>query len=100
MTSVIILAFMAGVLFIMGLPHLVKGVMGKGYMMPFGFSESATKSVVWGWLNWVVAVLLWHIAPMRSHPRAAFVAAAVGVLLTGLWMSTMGEKTHRAKKEA
>lgn len=100
MTSVIILAFIAGVLFVGGLPHLVKGVMGKSYMMPMGGKESPMASVFWGWLNWLVAVILWHIAPMRYHPRAAFIAAAVGVLLAGLWMSTMGGKTGRSKKEA
>lgn len=100
MTSVIILAFLAGVLFVMGLPHIVKGVMGKSYMLPAGGKESPMASVFWGWLNWVVAVILWHVAPMRYHPRAAFIAAAVGVLLTGLWMSTMGAKTGRSKKEA
>lgn len=100
MTSVIILAFLAGVLFVMGLPHLVKGVMGKSYMMPMGGKESPMASVFWGWLNWVVAVILWHIAPMRYHPRAAFIAAAAAVLLAGLWMSTMRGKSGRSKKEA
>ena len=99
MTSVIILAFLAGFLFVGGLPHLVKGVMGKGYMMPFGFSESATKSVIWGWLNWVVAVLLWHIAPMRSHPRAAFAAVAIGVLVAGLAMSNMKYKGRKHSRD-
>ncbi len=99
MTSVVILAFIAGVLFVMGLPHIVKGVMGKSYMMPMGGKESPMASVFWGWLNWVVAVLLWHIAPMRSHPRAAFVAVALGVLLAGLQMSTMGAKNRHAKSE-
>lgn len=97
MTSVVILAFLAGFLFVGGLPHLVKGSMGKSYMMPMGFGESALKSVVWGWLLWVVAVLLWHIAPMRFHPRAAFIAAAVGVLVAGVWMSGMAPKTRHEK---
>lgn len=98
MTSVIILGFLAGFLFVGGLPHFIKGVMGKAYPLPFGSMESAMTSVVWGWANWVVAVLLWHIAPMRSHPRAAFVAVAVGLLVAGLLMSNMQVKTpHHAK---
>lgn len=95
MTSVIILGFIAGFLFVSGLPHLIKGVMGKAYPMPFGSMESAMASVVWGWLNWVVAVLLWHVAPMSSHPRATFVAVAAGVLVSGLLMSNMKVKTPR-----
>lgn len=100
MTSVIILAFIAGVLFVGGLPQFVKGVMGKSYVRGV---ESPMVSVVWGWVCWVVAVLLWHVAPMRLHPRAAFAAAAVGVLAAGLVMSTMrgGAKVPRRRaKEA
>jgi hypothetical protein len=93
MTSVIILGLLAGFLFVGGLPHFIKGIMGKAYPMPFGQEGSAIKSVIWGWLNWVVAVLLWHIAPMHNHPRAAFAAVSVGVLVTGLLMSNMKYKT-------
>jgi|GEM_PF-1178015 len=93
MTSVIIMGLLAGFFFTGGLPHFTKGVMGKSYPMPMGGMDSAMVSVVWGWANWVVAVLLWHIAPMHSHPRAAFVAVAVGVLVTGLLMSNMKYKT-------
>lgn len=97
MTSVIIMGLLAGFFFTGGLPHFIKGIMGKAFPMPFGQSESAIKSVVWGWLNWVVAVLLWHTAPMAGHPRAAFVAVAVGVLVTGLMMSNMKYKTRSSK---
>ncbi len=99
MTSVIIMGLLAGFLFVGGLPHFIKGVMGKAYPMPFGSMETAAASVVWGWLNWVVAVLLWHVAPMRVHPRAAFVSVSLGVLVTGLLMSNMkykGRKPSRA----
>jgi hypothetical protein len=99
MTSVIIMGLLAGFFFVGGLPHFIKGIMGKGYPMPMGQATSAAKSVVWGWVNWVVAVLLWHVAPMRSHPRAAFVAVAVGVLVTGLLMSNMKYPKTRAHAE-
>src|SRR5579864_4900609 len=99
MTSVIILGLLAGFFFVGGLPHFIKGVMGKSYPMPFGSMESATASVVWGWLNWVVAVLLWHVAPMHSHPRAAFVAVAIGVLVTGLLMSNMKYKGRKHSRD-
>lgn len=97
MTSVIIMGLLAGFFFTGGLPHFIKGIMGKAFPMPFGQAGSAVKSVVWGWLNWVVAVLLWHVAPMHSHPRAAFAAVAVGVLVTGLLMSNMKYKTSADK---
>ena len=93
MTSVIIIGLLVGFLAVGGLPHFIMGVKGKAYPMPFGQSESATKSVVWGWLNWVVAAMLWHVAPMRFHARAAFLGVAVGVLVTGLMMSNMKSKS-------
>jgi hypothetical protein len=99
MTSVIIMGLLAGFFFTGGLPHFIKGVMGKGYPMPMGQATSAAKSVVWGWLNWVVAAMLWHVAPMRFHARAAFVGVAVGALVTGLLMSNMKYKT-KGRKEA
>lgn len=86
MTSVIILGFVAGALFVIGLPHLVRGVAGKKFPTLIGTSNPYA-NVVFGWAAWVVAVLLWHVAPMSAHPRAAFVAAAAGVLLGG-WLKT------------
>jgi phosphatidylserine synthase len=98
MTSVIIMGLLAGFLFVGGLPHFVTGIMGKGYPMPMGQATSAFKSVIWGWANWVVAVLLWHVAPMHAHPRAAFTAVVVSVLVSGLLMSNMKyPKTHHAE---
>jgi hypothetical protein len=101
MTSVIIMGLLAGALFIYGLPHLASGAMGKTYKSPLG--DSAMVNVTWGWLAWVIGVLLWHIAPMRLHPRAAFVAVAIGVLVMGWVMSSETVTVPRrraAKKEA
>lgn len=100
MTSVIIMGLLAGFFFTGGLPHFIKGIMGKAHPMPFGGLDSAAGNVVWGWVNWVVAVLLWHVAPMRFHPRAAFVAVAVGVLVTGLLMANMKLKTPPRRRAA
>ena len=89
MTSVIIMGVLAGILFSFGLPHLVRGAAGKKFMTPLGQNRSAIENVLWGWVFWVVAVLLWHIAPMATHPRAAFVATAGGVLAGALVMAMM-----------
>jgi hypothetical protein len=94
MTSVIILGFLAGALFIYGLPYLARGAAGKNLVMPFGDSPAAC--FVWGWVCWVVAVLLWHAAPMHLHPRAAFVGVALGVLVVG-WAMTTGRLTARRR---
>ncbi|HVS79349.1 MAG TPA: hypothetical protein VHD84_03645 [Candidatus Saccharimonadales bacterium] len=100
MTSVLIMGFLAGALVVNGLPHIVSGASGKTRHTPFGDSSSAAANVVWGWLNWVVAVLLWHVAPMRFHPRATFVAAAIGALVSGLALASAGEKQPRRSRKA
>lgn len=89
MTSVIIMGALAGVSFSFGLPHLVRGAAGKKFMTPLGQNRSAIENVLWGWVFWVVAVLLWHVAPMAAHPRAAFVATAGGVLVGALGMAML-----------
>ena len=86
MISVLIVGFLAGFLVGGGVPLYIKGATGQKYMTPFGQTTTPTSNVVWAWLNFVVAALLWHIAPMRGHPRAAFAAVAVGVLVVGLMM--------------
>ena len=96
MTSVLILGFLAGALAAGGVAHFLVGV--KGAKMPtLGMQMSAAVGVFWGWLELVAAVLLWHVAPMATHPRAAFVAVAVGVLLAGLVMSLnwLGKLVHK-----
>ena len=96
MTSVIILGFIVGVLAGNGLPYFVAGAKGYGSKL-VGMPTSAAVNVLWGWLNFVVAVLVWHVAPMRVHPRAAFAAVAVGVLFIGLLLSLVWPK-HNHKK--
>lgn len=95
MTSVIILGFLAGALFIYGLPYLARGTASKNLVSPFGDKPEA--SVAWGWVCWVVAVLLWHIAPMHLHPRAAFVGVALGVLVVG-WAVAAGRLMAFARR--
>ncbi len=89
MVSVLILGFIAGLLFINGLPSLVRGAAGKKHRAPWNKSASAAENVVYGWLNFGAAVLAWHTAPMSAHPRAAFIAVAGGVLVGGLVLARM-----------
>ncbi|HUD03861.1 MAG TPA: hypothetical protein VMR51_03680 [Patescibacteria group bacterium] len=96
MTSVIILGGIVGLLAGMGLPYFVVGAKGYGAKI-FGMPSSAAVNVVWGWLSFVAAGLLWHVAPMKVHPRAAFAAVAVGVLIAGLVLSMIWPK-HDHKK--
>ncbi len=96
MTSVLILGFVVGVLGVFGLLHFITAA--KGTKMPvFGMQAPAVLGVFWGWLELVGAALLWHVAPMATHPRAAFVAVAVGVLVAGKVMALdwLGKVIHK-----
>ena len=99
MASVLILSFLAAFLAAGALAHYISGVTGKALAMPFGDWSSPTASVIWGLVLGVVAVILWHLAPMRFHARAASLGALLGLLVAGLWMAKMPTKTvhHREK---
>lgn len=97
MVSVLILGFLAGGIFANGLVHFVKGSLGKSLPIPLLGNSSAMVNVTWGWIDGVIAVLLWHVAPMANHPRAAFIAAAVGVLLVGWCLAAYMGKHAKAK---
>jgi hypothetical protein len=84
MLSVLIVGLIVGALSVNGVPYLIKGITGESHSTPFGKPASPAQTVVWGWLNLAVAAIVWHLAPMRVHPRAAFLAVALGVLVLGL----------------
>jgi len=95
MISVLILGFVVGALATSGLPNFLKGISGEKHKPIVGPSGSATESVVWGWLSLAVSAILWHFAPMRTHPRAAFVAVSLGALVMGLWLATSSSKRSK-----
>ncbi len=96
MISVLILGFLTGVLLSNGLPHFIRGLTGQKYPTPFSKPGSAVENIAWGWLNFVAAALLWHLAPMRHHPRAAFLAVAFGILFAALALADRQAK-HAGK---
>ena len=95
MISVLIIGFFVGALAASGVPNLVKGISGEKHKPIVGPAGSAVESVIWGWLSLVLAAVLWHFAPMRSHPRAAFVAVALGVLVIGIWFAASHSKRSK-----
>jgi uncharacterized membrane protein YeaQ/YmgE (transglycosylase-associated protein family) len=85
---VIILSFLGGVMAGNAFPHFVRGITKKRY--PTRFGNGPITNVVAGWAGLVVAVLLLSWAHVGQHPAWAFGAAAVGVLLIGLFHAGPG----------
>ena len=98
MVSVLIVGFLAGVLAANGVPNFVRGVSGKKHRPIVGPTGSAMEGVVWGWLSLGIAAVVWHLAPMASHPRAAFAGVAAGVLVMGLALAASSGKKSATPK--
>lgn len=82
--------FFAGAFLANGIPHFVCGVCGKPFRTPFvrihgGDASPANVNVVWGWLNLLVAYLLFlDVGPRYLGSLIDTVAAGAGMLLMGL----------------
>jgi hypothetical protein len=84
--------FFGGVFLANGIPHFVNGVCGKPFRTPFVRMDeggnSPTVNVVWGWLNLLVAYLLFlDVGPRYLGSLPDTIASAAGVLLTGLMLA-------------
>lgn len=88
-----IVYFFAGAFLANSVPHLVQGICGNKFQTPFASppavgESSATVNVIWGWFNLVIAGLLLHyFFPPLPPPLGLCAAAAVGALLTALWLA-------------
>lgn len=85
--------FFGGVFLANGIPHFVSGVCGRPFRTPFvrlhgGSVSSAALNVFWGWLNLLVAYLLFvDVGPLYLGSLPDTVAAAGGMLLMGLLLA-------------
>ncbi|HUD06260.1 MAG TPA: hypothetical protein VMR34_00035 [Candidatus Saccharimonadales bacterium] len=62
-----ILYVVAGIIAANGIPHFLKGITGEKHMTPFGESSSAVSNVLWGVLNFVVAIVILHYLAINNH---------------------------------
>ncbi|MCT9929689.1 hypothetical protein N5079_05575 [Planotetraspora sp. A-T 1434] len=83
-----VLSFLAAVFGTNAVPHFVKGITKEPFPTPFG--PSPVINLVAGWGMFCLAGLLFAAADVRHDPRLAAVAAAVGVLLMGLFHARIG----------
>lgn len=76
-------AFFGGLFLINGVPHFVKGITGQTHMTPFKRVSSPYLNVVWGFLNFILGLLLLGFSsvgslnfPTRGEGLWAFILGA------------------------
>ena len=79
MIQAIALSFLAGLMGTNGIPHFVLGITAREY--PNLTGNSPVRNAVGGVGAFVIAGLLAVWAHLGDHPRAAVIAAVVGILL-------------------
>lgn len=87
MWQLYVYSFFAGLFGANGVPHFVKGVLGKKHQTPFGRPSSAMVNAIWGWANLVVAALLLYLAHTHQHRLRALALVALGSLLMSLLLA-------------
>jgi hypothetical protein len=88
------LAFLAGALGGNAIPHFVKGITKETY--PSVFGSTPVVNLLLGWSGLFLAVLAGMGANFTQRPVAGLIAAALGVLLLGLFHATVGTFGPRA----
>ena len=87
--------FFGGVFLANGIPHFVQGVCGRSFRTPFvgtapGRVSSPLTNVVWGWVNLLVAYLLFiDVGPRYLGSLPDTFASAAGVLIMGLILARL-----------
>lgn len=87
MWQLYVYSFIAGLFGANGVPHYIKGILGKKHQTPFGRPSSAIVNVLWGWANLVVAVLFLYFAHTHTHRLRALAMLALGSLLMSLLLA-------------
>ncbi len=92
MWQLYVYSFIAGLFGVNAIPHFIKGIFGKTFHTPFGESSSAMVNVIWGWLNFVAAMLLLYWANVHQHLLRAFVMVGLGTLLMSIILANSRSK--------
>ena len=88
MWQAIVFGFWGGVMGANGYPHFTRGITRKRY--PGAFGNGPVPNLIAGWVLLVIAAVLFYFAHVSRHPEWSIGAAAVGVLLMGLFHAGPG----------
>ncbi|MEU6594144.1 hypothetical protein ABZ923_33895 [Streptomyces sp. NPDC046881] len=84
----VVLSFLTGIFAANATPHFIKGITKERFPTPFG--DGPLVNLIAGWAMYVITVLLAVAAHAAERPVPAFAAAALGVLLMGIFHATIG----------
>jgi sterol desaturase/sphingolipid hydroxylase (fatty acid hydroxylase superfamily) len=88
MFTTVILSLLAGIWFGNGIPHFVRGITKESY--PCALGNGPIPNLIAGWLAIVTTPFWIYWAHIGEHIEAAWCAAAVGLLLIGLFHAGPG----------
>ncbi len=88
MIQAIVLTFLAGLMGTNGIPHFVQGITAREY--PNLTGNSPTDNAVGGLAAFAIAGALTAWAHVGDHPRAALIAAALGVVVMAVFHAQRG----------
>ena len=97
MIKLYILSFLAGLVATYGMPHFIKGITGEKFPIPFAGVRSATANAIWGWVSFVIAVLLLHFSHPWHHIYRAGGLFAIAALLMAMVLAQV-RTTHVTKR--
>jgi hypothetical protein len=84
----IVLGFLAGLMGLNALPHLIRGITAQEY--PNLTGNSPVRNAVAGWGGLVIAGLLAAWSRAGEHPWTAFAAVALGALVMVVFHASGG----------
>ncbi|MBB4233673.1 hypothetical protein [Rhizobium esperanzae] len=91
--------FIAAAFLTNGIPHFVNGVSGRAFRIPLaqqGRLGSPMANVVWGWVNFLIAFLLFaNIGPLYIGTPGDTIFVAAGMLVAGVLLARFFEGSAR-----
>jgi len=88
MWQAIVFGFWGGAMGANGYPHFTRGITKERY--PSALGNGPVPNLIAGWVLFVIAAVLFYFAHVGRHPEWSVGAAAVGVLLMGLFHAGPG----------
>jgi hypothetical protein len=84
--------FIAAAVLTNGVPYFVNGVSGRRFRTPFAKPSSPIVNVVWGWVNFLIAFLLFaNIGPLYIGTPGDTIFVAAGMLVAGILIARIFE---------